>query len=137
MGAVVFFCLLRPAYAWLISSQPGVQDNVSSHPERIEVINSSVNDGHPPVTLSNPPLAGVVIPEMVSPKGIPEGMAVEVNEGDYLTSKGLYKKLENGAYLTPEGLVIQTENGALIHLPPSGLPPTNNSLFFYPKSHDQ
>jgi len=52
-------------------------------------------------------------------------MAVEVNEGDYLTSKGLYKKLENGAYLTPEGLVIQTENGALIHLPPSGLQPTN------------
>jgi len=125
MGAVVFFCLVKPAAAWLISSQPGLQDNVSSHPKRIETINSSVNGGHPPVTLSNPVAAGVVIPEMVSLKGIPEGMAVEVNEGDYLTSKGLYKKLENGAYLTPEGLAIQTENGALIHLPPSGLQPTN------------
>ena len=110
--------------AWQISTQSGVQDSARAHTHRIEAINSGVNSGHPPVTLPNPPSAIAVMPEIVSPKGIPEGMAVEVNEGEYLTSKGLYKKLDNGAYLTPEGLVIQTENGALIHLP-SGLPPAN------------
>ena len=51
-------------------------------------------------------------------------MAVDLGNGDYLTSEGVYKKLDNGAYLTPEGLMIHTENGALIHLP-SGLPPVN------------
>jgi len=115
---------VSPVAAWQISSQFGSQDSVSSHPKHIEAINSGVNGGHPSVTWPNPPATSVVIPEVVSPKDIPEAMAVEVNEGEYLTSKGLHKKLENGAYLTPEGLVIQTENGALIHLP-SGLPPTN------------
>ena len=122
-AAAVFFCVL-PAAAWQISTQSGSLDSVSTYPNRIEAINSGVNGGHPSVTLPNPPATRVVIPEMVSPKGIPQGVAVEMNEGEYLTSKGLYKKLDNGAYLTPEGLVIQTENGALIHLP-SGLPPAN------------
>ena len=123
-GAVAVFFCVPPAVAWQISTQCGVQDSARAHTNRIEAINSGVNSGHPPVTLPNPPSAIAVMPEIVSPKGIPEGMAVEVNEGEYLTSKGLYKKLDNGAYLTPEGLVIQTENGALIHLP-SGLPPAN------------
>ena len=124
IGAAAVFFYVPSVVAWQISTQSGAQDSVSAHPNRIETNNSSVKGGHPPVTLSNPPATKVVIPEMVSPKGIPEGMAVEVNEGEYLTSKGLYKKLDNGAYLTPEGVIIQTENGALIHLP-SGLPQAN------------
>ena len=124
MGAAAVFCCVPSVMAWQVSTDKDVKDDFARDGQRIETNNSSVNGGHPPVTLSNPPATRVVIPEMVSPKGIPEGMAVEVNEGEYLTSKGLYKKLDNDAYLTPEGLMIHTENGALIHLP-SGLPSAN------------
>ena len=121
---VIGIAFVSELHAWQLGTESGAQDSVSTHPNRIEVTNSGMNGIQPPITLPNPPAAREVIPVVVSPKGMPKGMAVEVNEGEYLTSKGLYKKLDNGAYLTPEGLVIQTENGALIHLP-SGLPPAN------------
>jgi len=114
MGAAAVFCCVPSVMAWQVSTDKDVKDDFARDGQRIEVINSGMN-ASTSVTLPNAP-AKPVVPPLMSSESIPEGMAVEINEGEYLTSKGLYKKLDNGAYLTPEGLVIQTESGALIHL---------------------
>jgi hypothetical protein len=114
MGAAAVFCCVPSGMAWQVSTDKDVKDDFARDGQRIEVINSGMNASNS-VTLLNAP-AKPVVPPLMSSESIPEGMAVEINEGEYLTSKGLYKKLDNGAYLTPEGLVIQTESGALIHL---------------------
>jgi len=114
MGAAAVFCCVPSVMAWQVSTDKDVKDDFARDGQRIEVINSGMN-ASTSVILPNAP-AKPVVPPLMSSESIPEGMAVEINEGEYLTSKGLYKKLDNGAYLTPEGLVIQTESGALIHL---------------------
>ena len=48
---------------------------------------------------------------------VPKGMAIDMGNGFYLNSDGIYKNLENGALLTPDGLLIKTDTGALLTLP--------------------
>jgi len=110
-------------FAWTLTTEKGMADDSDRMPNRVQ-INNGIDSGRSSVTRENSPQKPVVLPKIISPAELPVGMAVDLGNGDYLTSEGVYKKLDNGAYLTPEGLMIHTENGALIHLP-SGLPPAN------------
>ena len=103
------------AFAWTLTTEKGMADYSDRMPNRVQT-NNGIDGGRPTVTRQNLPQTPLVLPKIISAAELPVGMAIEINEGEYLTSKGLYKKLDNGAYLTPEGLVIQTESGALIHL---------------------
>ena len=103
------------ASAWTLTTEKGMADDSDRMPNIVQ-INNGIDSGRSSVTRENSPQKPIVLPKIISPAELPVGMAIEMNEGEYLTSKGLYKKLDNGAYLTPEGLVIQTESGALIHL---------------------
>ena len=110
-------------FAWTLTTEKGMADDSDQMSNRVQT-NNGIDGGRPSVTRQNLPQTPLVLPKIISPAELPVGMAVDLGNGDYLTSEGVYKKLDDGAYLTPEGLMIHTENGALIHLP-SGLLPTN------------
>jgi len=115
--------LVSDLCAWTLTTEKGIADDSDRMPNKVQT-NNGIDSRRSTVTRENSPQTPIVLPKIISPAGLPVGMAVDLGNGDYLTSEGVYKKLDNGAYLTPEGLMIHTENGALIHLP-SGLPPTN------------
>ncbi len=120
---VFIFLWVSYAHAYQITTFKSVIDDSDRMPNRVQT-NNGIYSGRSTVTRENSPQKPVVLPKIISPAELPVGMAVDLGNGDYLTSEGVYKKLDNGAYLTPKGLMIHTENGALIHLP-SELPPAN------------
>jgi len=103
-------------FAWRIDTSKGAVDAFSENPNSINISISEAGGAHGSPTLPNKPVDPVVLPQIYSADSIPKGTAIEIGEGEYLTSEGIYKKLENGAYLTPEGIVIETKNGLLLHL---------------------
>jgi hypothetical protein len=119
----VFFVLVSDLCAWTLTTEKGIADDSDRMPNKVQT-NNGIDSGRSTVTRENSPQTPIVLPKIISPAELPVGMAVDLGNGDYLTSEGVYKKLDNGAYLTPKGLMIHTENGALIHLP-SGLPSAN------------
>ena len=119
----VFFVLVSDLFAWTLTTEKGLADDSDQMSNSVQT-NNGIDGGRSSVTRENSPQTPLVLPSVISPAELPLGMAVDLGNGDYLTSEGVYKKLDNGAYLTPKGLMIHTENGALIHLP-SGLPPAN------------
>ena len=121
-GLSVAFVSLN-TFAWTLTTEKGMADDSDRMPNRVQ-INNGIDSGRSSVTRENSPQKPVLLPKIISPAELPVGIAVDLGNGDYLTSEGVYKELDNGAYLTPEGLMIHTENGALIHLP-SGLPSAN------------
>jgi hypothetical protein len=107
------------AHAWEITTEPGKADQIGPH-RSIRIITTEPPEGAPPVTRPNPPPAPIVLPRVIRPddKGlVPDGMAIDLGNGEYLTAEGVYKDLGGGALLTPDGLVIHSENGAILTLP--------------------
>jgi hypothetical protein len=111
LGAVAVFAFYASGVAaWQISTEKDSQDTIDTHPNRLQVTTteSSINN--------NRVSGASVLPKIIGSEDVPRGLAVDIGNGQYLTTEGVYKKLDNGSYLTPDGLLIHTENGPFIHL---------------------
>ena len=100
--------LSQASLAFEISTERGAKDAISTSPNRIRIHTSS-SQVEPAKDWRDS------IPAMH--QIVPKGMAMDMGNGLYLTSDGIYKNLENGALLTPDGLLIKTDTGALLTLP--------------------
>ena len=126
-GFIAFSSQVSVLSAWEVSTQKGFEDQIGPH-KKIEIRVSEPSGVTDTVTQTNPVPPPIVMPQIIQAQPsdglnsvLPDGMAVDLGNGEYLTSEGIYKDLGQGAYLTPEGILIRTENGAIINLP-AGLP---------------